>query len=217
MGIPMPGHPVHSQEEGSVIDDCKRLSDLIDAHDAVFLLTDTRESRWLPSLLCANTNKVSHFNLLDYRHVIVLLHFPVSRLINIFYLKHKSYFFSAYQSACLMWIQFIYLQITITAALGFDSFLVMRHGAGPFSQAPKISTEAATSLGDHMHQLSVNDVTGKERLGCYFCSDVVAPTDVIFHSIMLYMNSCTQSFYKLYILCPFCSQLQTALWISSAQ
>lgn len=58
MAIPMPGHPVHSKEQDSVLDDCRRLCDLIDAHNSVFLLTDTRESRWLPSLLCANTNKV---------------------------------------------------------------------------------------------------------------------------------------------------------------
>lgn len=58
MAIPMPGHPVSSQEEDSVLEDCRRLHDLIDSHDAVFLLTDTRESRWLPTLLCANTNKV---------------------------------------------------------------------------------------------------------------------------------------------------------------
>lgn len=58
MAIPMPGHPVTSQEENSVLEDCKNLHNLIDSHDAVFLLTDTRESRWLPTLLCANTNKV---------------------------------------------------------------------------------------------------------------------------------------------------------------
>ncbi|KAI5421952.1 ubiquitin-like modifier-activating enzyme atg7 [Lathyrus oleraceus] len=72
MAIPMPGHPVNSQEQENVLD----------AHDAVFLLTDTRESRWLPTLLCANA-----------------------------------------------------IKITMTAALGFESFLVMRHGAGPFSSA----------------------------------------------------------------------------------
>lgn len=58
MAIPMPGHPVPCQEEDCVLDDCRRLTDLILSHDAIFLLTDTRESRWLPTLLCANTNKV---------------------------------------------------------------------------------------------------------------------------------------------------------------
>lgn len=61
MAIPMPGHPVPSQEEKSVLDDCRCLRELIESHDAVFLLTDTRESRWLPTLLCANTNKVDLF------------------------------------------------------------------------------------------------------------------------------------------------------------
>lgn len=58
ISIPMPGHPVPDHEVASMIDDCRRLDDLINSHDAVFLLTDTRESRWLPTLLCANTNKV---------------------------------------------------------------------------------------------------------------------------------------------------------------
>lgn len=58
MAIPMPGHPVSSQEESNILQDCRHLSDLINSHDAIFLLTDTRESRWLPSLLCASANKV---------------------------------------------------------------------------------------------------------------------------------------------------------------
>jgi ubiquitin-like modifier-activating enzyme ATG7 len=73
MAIPMPGHPVHSREQDSVLDDCRRLHDLIDAHDAVFLLTDTRESRWLPTLLCANANKVQKFILLNSIYVIYIL------------------------------------------------------------------------------------------------------------------------------------------------
>ena len=60
MAIPMPGHPVPDQQEHTVLEDCKRLHNLIDSCDAIFLLTDTRESRWLPSLLCANANKVDN-------------------------------------------------------------------------------------------------------------------------------------------------------------
>jgi ubiquitin-like modifier-activating enzyme ATG7 len=106
MAIPMPGHSVSSKEEAGVLEDIRRLKELVDEHDVVFLLTDTRESRWLPTLLCANANKVA-----------------------------------------------------INAALGFDTYLVMRHGASPLLDAQSTSDEA------------------QSRLGCYFCNDVVAPLD----------------------------------------
>ncbi|GLU13794.1 hypothetical protein SLE2022_304050 [Rubroshorea leprosula] len=124
MAIPMPGHPVPSQEVDRVLEDCRLLSDLIDSHDAIFLLTDTRESRWLPTLLCANANK-----------------------------------------------------ITITAALGFDSFLVMRHGPGPFNHVHDLKAETLESLSTGMDNLAITARDGRQRLGCYFCNDVVAPTD----------------------------------------
>lgn len=43
----------------------------------------------------------------------------------------------------------------MNAALGFDTFLVMRHGArAALASAPE------------------------KRLGCYYCNDIVAPADV---------------------------------------
>lgn len=87
--IPMPGHILSDTKS------IEQLDSLIASHDIVFLLTDSRESRWLPSVLA----------------------------------KYHS-------------------KMVINIALGFDTFLVMRHGS------------------------KVN------KLGCYYCSDVVAPTDV---------------------------------------
>ena len=60
-------------------------------------------------------------------------------------------------------------QILINAALGFDTFMVMRHGLKQAeSEAPSCTEEisaAKVRIPGH-------------RLGCYFCSDVVAPGDV---------------------------------------
>lgn len=50
--------------------------------------------------------------------------------------------------------------MAINAALGFDTYLVMRHGASPLIDSQSSSDE------------------GQPRLGCYFCNDVVAPLDV---------------------------------------
>ncbi|KAL6614923.1 hypothetical protein ACP70R_037193 [Stipagrostis hirtigluma subsp. patula] len=120
MEIPMPGHPVSPSEAAGVLEDCKRLRELVASHDAVFLLTDTRESRWLPTLLCTDENKVA-----------------------------------------------------ITAALGYDSYLVMRHGAGPGINCEGSDVAAAAD------KLSTKDALGRQRLGCYFCNDVVAPVDSV--------------------------------------
>ncbi|KAJ6842150.1 ubiquitin-like modifier-activating enzyme atg7 [Iris pallida] len=130
MAIPMPGHPVPAQELDSVLEDCEKLQNLIASHDVTFLLTDTRESRWLPTLLCAKENKIA-----------------------------------------------------ITAALGFDSYLVMRHGAGPVFGMPDVScssTPEDSTANVVVAQIVATSTTagcGDRRLGCYFCNDVVAPID----------------------------------------
>ena len=76
------------------------LKRLVDEHDAIFLLMDTRESRWLPTVMGKAAGK-----------------------------------------------------IVMNAALGFDSFVVMRHGVP-------------------------NEADLASELGCYFCNDVVAPMNV---------------------------------------
>ena len=92
MSIPMPGH---TEKPEVVAKTVQELDSLISESDVIFLLTDTRESRWLPTVIAAAHDK-----------------------------------------------------LLINAALGLDSWLVIRHGG---------------------------DTTNGDRHGCYFCNDVVAP------------------------------------------
>jgi ubiquitin-like modifier-activating enzyme ATG7 len=94
----MAGHPVVNEEKEKR--DYTALEKLVNEHDVLFLLMDTRESRWLPTVMGKSKGK-----------------------------------------------------IVLNAALGFDTFVVMRHG------------------------IRIEQGNGEE-LGCYFCNDVVAPVDV---------------------------------------
>ncbi|KAG5517029.1 hypothetical protein RHGRI_037694 [Rhododendron griersonianum] len=67
--------------------------------------------------------------------------------------------------------------IAITSALGFDSFLVMRHGAGPISTVTDFEAQDMKTLAAEMGNFSLIDGDREQRLGCYFCNDVVAPVD----------------------------------------
>lgn len=107
----MPGHSIAGEE------DVRLLTEAIKDHDVIFLLTDTRESRWLPTML------------------------------------------SAY-----------YGKLAINAALGFDSYLVMRHG----QREPWMPGQSRPDRSPGTMRGSLSGRT----LGCYFCNDVVAPGDV---------------------------------------
>jgi len=58
MSIPMPGHAVSAGEVDSVRQSIATLTKLVQEHDFVFLLMDSRESRWLPTLLTSAFRKV---------------------------------------------------------------------------------------------------------------------------------------------------------------
>lgn len=58
MSIPMPGHPISEQGAEAAQKSIAKLEELFREHDAIFLLMDSRESRWLPTLLGARMQKV---------------------------------------------------------------------------------------------------------------------------------------------------------------
>ncbi|CAG2105373.1 unnamed protein product, partial [Medioppia subpectinata] len=142
LSIPMPGHPISEQLIENCRKDVELLETLVDEHDVIFLLMDTRESRWLPTVLATVKNK-----------------------------------------------------LVINAALGFDTFLVQRHGvrrvdtpvadaeSGQALSAAAAPVSAPTPSSSKMtdHSCGGGGGPGRSRkvsgleLGCYYCSDVVAP------------------------------------------
>jgi len=114
LSIPMPGHTISESTERQVAACHDQLAGLIAEHQVVFLLMDSRESRWLPTVMAACDPD----------------------------------------------------KIVINAALGFDTYLVMRHGVRRLEE--KKETTAT---------ISPPGLLKGEELGCYFCNDVVAPGD----------------------------------------
>ena len=54
----MPGHPIPPASVEQTKADVAKLEQLIDEHDVIFLLMDSRESRWLPTVIGAAKGKV---------------------------------------------------------------------------------------------------------------------------------------------------------------
>ena len=74
IGIPMPGHAVGAGETAAVEADCERLRRLVEEHDVVFLLTDTRESRWLDASARAEAGKIAINAALGFDSLMVMRH-----------------------------------------------------------------------------------------------------------------------------------------------
>lgn len=75
MSIPMPGHPVNFSQAtlSQAQKDVEQLEKLISEHDVVFLLMDTRESRWLPTVIAASKRKVGRISTVCAINTIVTL------------------------------------------------------------------------------------------------------------------------------------------------
>ena len=186
MSVPMAGHPIMDEERTKKEFD--RLKALIESHDAVFLLMDTRESRWLPTVMAKAAGK-----------------------------------------------------IVINAALGFDTYVVMRHGqraprpphlqseesaectviqhsdeiASPLKEAASDPIPASNGTPRHSALATRPKEERKdegEELGCYFCSDVVAPADSLKSATLDQQCTVTRPG-----AAPFASSLAVELLVSITQ
>lgn len=123
--IPMPGHPPGQQQLEETKRAVEQVQQLIAEHDAVFLLTDSSESRWLPSVIGASQKK-----------------------------------------------------IMITAAVGFESFQVIRHGYKSHRAAAKgADAGGGEGSGKAVPIDYFSKVVPGWHLGCFFCQDVGVPAD----------------------------------------
>jgi len=69
-----------------------------------------------------------------------------------------------------VWVQ----RQLINAALGFDGYLVMRHGVQG-AGADESGATAAAAAGATERASASADAEAPRQVGCYFCNDVVAP------------------------------------------
>lgn len=72
--IAMPGHSIDALEEESARQSFEQLRDLIASHDVIYALTDSREARWLPSVLCAAMDKLLINSALGFSTYLVMRH-----------------------------------------------------------------------------------------------------------------------------------------------
>lgn len=74
MTVPMAAHPFSDSQEESVKKDYEKLKQLFEEHDAIFLLMDTRESRWLPTVMGKSMGKIVMNAALGFDSYVIMRH-----------------------------------------------------------------------------------------------------------------------------------------------
>ncbi|CAI2349966.1 unnamed protein product [Caenorhabditis sp. 36 PRJEB53466] len=72
--VPMPGHTVDENEESALEKDVEALEQLVKEHDVLFLALDSREARWLPTLLANKHNKIAISVALGFDTYVIIRH-----------------------------------------------------------------------------------------------------------------------------------------------
>lgn len=73
--IPYPGLGYFNEEsKNKILDNIENIEKLIVDHDSIFLLTDSRESRWLPTVICKRYNKTCITAAIGYDSFVIINH-----------------------------------------------------------------------------------------------------------------------------------------------
>ncbi|PRW33020.1 ubiquitin-like modifier-activating enzyme ATG7 isoform X1 [Chlorella sorokiniana] len=162
LSIPMPGHPIGEGEMGQVQRDIQALEALVDEHDVVFLLMDTRESRWLPTLLCAaRPGKLAINAALGFDGFMVMRHGAAVPL-------EAEAGSRALEAAAQQQLQGLSLE---AAEAGGSSGGEQPSTSGSSDEQPSSPAAAPSAAA------APSQPAPQQRLGCYFCNDVVAPVN----------------------------------------
>ncbi|KAK6751196.1 hypothetical protein RB195_002895 [Necator americanus] len=74
MTVPMPGHTVSCSEEAALERDVALVDELVAEHDVIFLALDSREARWLPTVLATKHRKMAFSVALGFDNYVVIRH-----------------------------------------------------------------------------------------------------------------------------------------------
>ena len=154
MSVPMAGHPIIDEEK--VKKEYEKLKSLIESHDAVFLLMDTRESRWLPTVMAKAAGKIVINAALGFDTYVVMRHGLRKPRPKVRETAEGSVVTHSEDDA----------RDPLKAAASDP--VETKSGARADVRSPSLVRREDPSKVE---------VEAAEELGCYFCSDVVAPAD----------------------------------------
>ena len=170
--IPMPGHRPMSEIDAEEV---KRHSDTLDglvqSHDVVFLLLDTREARWAPTLMCAAHNKIAVTSALGFDSLMVMRHGEGVPLKSSHLQPSIERSKAPEEKAGMSLEAGVGHEVKNLAVARPPSHEEMHHMTHDKLSRDSASQRYASGLGDS----SRGHRPRTPRLSCYFCQDIIAP------------------------------------------
>ncbi len=184
LGVPMPGHI----PAPGCADAVRRLWDLVDSHDAVFCLTDSRESRWLPTVLAGVCCNAAVTIALGFDTYVAMRHGP--SVLDVAFDSESSSRADPTQGvaggmangdggapigdACTA--SHTGCDVRSVEFTDGEGEVYRAQGCAIGDVGEGVESLRLSTANDHSR---IRRGSGRMRLGCYFCSDPTAPGDTV--------------------------------------